>query len=57
MIVREAARSHAALVTVGTRGRSGIAHALLGSVAQELVSTRARDVRVARLVRFTFVAP
>ena len=57
MIVREAARSHAALVTVGTRGRSGIAHALLGSVAQELVSTRVRDVRVARPVRFTFVAP
>lgn len=57
VIMREAGRSHADLVTVGTHGRSGIAHALLGSVAEKLVAAMGRDVLVARPVRFTFVAP
>lgn len=57
VIEREALRCHADLVALGTHGRSGIAHALLGSIAESVVAKMRRDVLVARPVRFTFVPP
>lgn len=57
VIAREAARYRADLVAVGTHGRSGIAHALLGSVAEWVLAHSRRDVLIARPVRFTFVPP
>ena len=36
-IVREAARSRAALVVVGTHGHTGLTNVLLGSVARRVV--------------------
>lgn len=56
-ILAEAAHRHADLVALGTHGRGGIAHALLGSVAEWVVANTTRDVLVARPVRFTFVPP
>lgn len=57
VIAREAARRHADLVGVGTHGRSGVAYALLGSMAEWVVANVTRDVLVSRPVRFTFVSP
>ncbi len=57
VIAREATRYKADLVTVGTHGRSGIAHVLLGSIAEWAVASMRRDILVARPVRFTFVPP
>jgi nucleotide-binding universal stress UspA family protein len=57
VILADAARFHADLVSLGTHGRGGVAHALLGSVAEWVVAHTARDVLVARPVRFTFVPP
>lgn len=57
VIAREAARWSADLVGVGTHGRSGVAYALLGSIAEWVVENTTRDVLVSRPVRFTFVAP
>lgn len=56
-ILREAARCHADLVVLGTHGRSGVAHMLLGSVAEWVIENTSRDVLVARPVRFTFIPP
>ncbi|MBW4053240.1 MAG: universal stress protein [Proteobacteria bacterium] len=56
-IPREAARCHADLVVVGTHARSGVSHALLGSVAESVIENTSRDVLVARPVRFTFIPP
>lgn len=56
-ILGEAARSQADLVALGTHGRSGVAHALLGSIAEWVVANTTRDILVARPVRFTFVPP
>jgi nucleotide-binding universal stress UspA family protein len=36
-IVARAAATHADLIVMGTHGRSGLAHALLGSVAERVV--------------------
>lgn len=38
-IVKRAAQIHADLIVMGTRGRTGIAHLLLGSVAEHVVRT------------------
>jgi nucleotide-binding universal stress UspA family protein len=56
-ILAQAERSHADLVALGTHGRGGIAHALLGSIAESVVANTTRDILVARPVRFTFVPP
>lgn len=56
-ILTEAAHCHADLVALGTHGRGGVAHALLGSIAQWVIANTTRDVLVSRPVRFTFVAP
>lgn len=57
VILHEAVRSHADLIALGTHGRSGIAHALMGSVAEWVVSQAPCDVLVARPVRFSFELP
>ncbi|MBK7395044.1 MAG: universal stress protein [Myxococcales bacterium] len=48
-IVAEATRRHAQLVSVGTRGRSGLARLVLGSVAEHVVRLAPCDVLVSRL--------
>jgi nucleotide-binding universal stress UspA family protein len=45
------------LVAVGTHGRSGIAHALVGSVAEWVITAATGDVLIARPVRFAFELP
>lgn len=57
VILDEAIRSRAELIALGTHGRSGIAHALVGSVAEWVITFAKCDVLVARPVRFTFEAP
>jgi nucleotide-binding universal stress UspA family protein len=56
-ILNEAVRYRADLIALGTHGRSGVAHMLLGSVAEWVIECTSRDVLVARPVRFTFVPP
>lgn len=56
-IPKEAARCRADLIALGTHGRSGVSHMLLGSVAEWVIESASRDVLVARPVRFTFVPP
>lgn len=56
-IIAEAARKRADLIALGTHARSGIAHALVGSVAEWIAANAASDVLIARPVRFTFEAP
>ncbi len=56
-ILAEAVRRRADLLTVGTHGRSGIAHALLGSVAEWVIRAAACDVLVARPARVSFQLP
>lgn len=53
----EAIRRRADLVAVGTHGRTGIAHALIGSVAECVLQTAACDVLVARPARVSFELP
>jgi nucleotide-binding universal stress UspA family protein len=48
-LVREAGSVRADLVVVGTHGRTGIGHALLGSVAEAVVRTAPCSVMVVRL--------
>lgn len=57
VILSEAARIRADLVVLGTHGRSGLAHMLLGSVAEWILVNARTDVLVARPVRFTFEVP
>ncbi|RPI55269.1 MAG: universal stress protein [Acidobacteria bacterium] len=57
VILDEATRSRAELIALGTHGRSGIAHALVGSVAEWVITFAKCDVLLARPVRFTFEAP
>lgn len=53
----EAARRRADLLVVGTHGRTGLSHALLGSVAERVLAAAPCDVAVARPARFTFQLP
>lgn len=57
VILREAARDRCDLIVLATHARTGIAHALLGSVAEWLVRAAPSDVAVARPARFTFELP
>jgi nucleotide-binding universal stress UspA family protein len=57
VVLREALREGAELLVLGTHGRSGVAHALLGSVAEWLVRAAPCDVAVTRPARFTFELP
>lgn len=56
-LLAEAVRRRADLVAVGTHGRSGIAHALIGSVAEWVIRTAVCDVLVARSARVSFELP
>lgn len=57
VVLAVAAREKADLVAVGTHGRSGVAHALVGSVAEWIITAAACDVLVARPIRFSFELP
>ncbi len=57
VILAEARRTRADLIAVGTHGRSGLAHILIGSVAESVVTNASTDVLIARPVRFTFELP
>ncbi|MBI4951543.1 MAG: universal stress protein [Myxococcales bacterium] len=57
VVLGEARRRRADLLAVGTHGRSGLAHALLGSVAERLLETATCDVLVARTGRVSFELP
>lgn len=57
VVLAAAAWRNADLIAVGTHGRSGIAHALIGSVAEWIVTTATCDVLVARPIRFSFELP
>jgi nucleotide-binding universal stress UspA family protein len=56
-ILDEAVRRRVDLLTLGTHGRSGIAHVLLGSVAESVIQAAACDVLVARPARVSFELP
>ena len=45
------------LIAIGTHGRAGIAHFLLGSVAEWVLTSAPCDVLVARPIRFSFKLP
>lgn len=57
VVLALAARRKADLIAVGTHGRSGLAHALVGSVAEWIIGAATCDVLVARPVRFSFELP
>jgi nucleotide-binding universal stress UspA family protein len=57
IILTEAVRSRTDLLVLGTHGRSGLAHALVGSVAEWVIAQTLCDVLVARPARFTFELP
>lgn len=57
VVLREAVRADCDLVVIGTHARSGVAHALLGSVAEWLIRAAPCDVAVTRPARFTFDPP
>ena len=48
-ICQEAERKHADLIVMGSRGRTGLSHVLLGSVAERVVRYAPCPVLVARL--------
>lgn len=56
-ILEQARRQGCDLLIAGTHARSGLAHALLGSIAETLVLSAPCDVLVARPLRFTFELP
>ncbi len=56
-VPRLVARTGADLLVVGTHARSGIAHALVGSIAESLLRSAPCDVAVTRPARFTFELP
>lgn len=57
VLLHEVERARPDLVVVGTHARAGVAHALLGSVAEWLVRSCPCDVAVTRPARFTFELP
>jgi nucleotide-binding universal stress UspA family protein len=57
VILAEAARREADLIAVGTHGRRGLSHVLIGSVAEWVIRAASCDVLVARCTRVTFSLP
>lgn len=57
VVLREAVVGRCDLVVSGTHARTGVSHALLGSVAEWLVRSAPCDVAVTRPARFTFEMP
>lgn len=56
-LVREVKRRGADLLVLGTHGRTGVAHALLGSVAEWTIGRAPCDIAVQRPREFRFEAP
>jgi hypothetical protein len=56
-ILLESQRHKADLIVLGTHGRSGMSHVLLGSVAEWVLRAARCDVLIARPVRFSFRLP
>jgi len=57
VILAAAVRTGADLIALGTHGRSGVAHALVGSVAEWVIFAAPCDVLVGRPARFSFELP
>jgi nucleotide-binding universal stress UspA family protein len=57
VILTEVVRYRADLLALGTHGRKGLSHALLGSVAEWVIRAAECDVLVARPARVTFQLP
>ncbi len=57
VILTEIAAREADLVVLGTHGRSGLAHMVVGSVAEWVIAAARCDVLVTRSARFTFEMP
>jgi universal stress protein E len=57
IILGDLALRGADLLVVGTHGRSGLVHALVGSVAEAVIQLAPCDVLVARPARFSFELP
>jgi nucleotide-binding universal stress UspA family protein len=57
VILKESVRQRAELIVLGTHGRSGMAHALLGSVAEWVVTSARCDVLVVRPARVSIELP
>lgn len=56
-ILREADAVHADLIVIGTRGRSALAHALLGSVAERVIRISRLPVMTVRATENPAFAP
>lgn len=56
-IVEEAEKIHADMIVIGTHGRSGLPHMLLGSVAEKVVRTASCSVLTIRPEAFRFELP
>lgn len=57
LLPSQALRTGAELVALGTHGRAGVAHVLLGSVAERVIMASPCDALVARPARFVFQLP
>ncbi len=57
IILEEAKQRGSDLVALGTQGRTGLAHILVGSVAEAVLRSASCDVLVARLPRVDFSLP
>jgi nucleotide-binding universal stress UspA family protein len=57
VILAEANRRRAELIVLGTHGRSGVSHALLGSVAEWVTNEASCDVAITRPTRYSFELP
>jgi nucleotide-binding universal stress UspA family protein len=57
VLADELVRRRADLVVLGSHGRSGLSHALLGSVAEWVIACAPCDVLIARPARFSFELP
>jgi nucleotide-binding universal stress UspA family protein len=57
IILRESVRTRADLLALGTHARSGLAHALIGSVAEWVLAAAPCDVLVTRPPALTFELP
>jgi nucleotide-binding universal stress UspA family protein len=57
VIAAEIVRHRADLLAIGTHARSGVVHALLGSVAESLIGSATCDVLVGRPARVSFELP